>query len=356
MSSCLPVNQRQSVVMSSIEALSEEDLRSTLPWTYFLVSFHQKTGREAFHQLRAIIGDEVLSKALPIRRGGFLEVKSRPRRCLSFLITETKLSSDLYTCFPALPPAQWCCFPDNAELGLRLKSPHPNFEGQVWNYQKQSGDPNAIMTSDKGENFDFNIWLEDVLDPSTNGTVEARYPFDLLYEHPQLPILNGISGEDVIMPSLSISHYQRPQPGRQNAGLTIGDRISPQMREKMELLHPSSEETKTKAYRLIEGWRRWLSMPGLNPLLSRIVSDYLNANSAKALSSIAALIIRLKAHGYEREYAGRSEYRSDVLLEETLQFVRSLLPRAFLQELILHEIIISWYWHKSLVTYKEPEE
>lgn len=343
--------------IGSIDALPQDGLCSAFPWTYFLAHFHQKTGREAFRHLQAIIGDEVLLKALPIRRGGFLEVKSRPRKCLRLLITETKLSSDLYTCFPDLPPAQWCCFPDNAELGLRLKSPHPNFAGQVWNYQKQSGDPNAIMTSDEGENLDFNIWLEDALDPSTSGTVEARYPFDLLFEPPQLPILNGISGEDAIMPSLSISHYQRPQAGRQNTGLAIGDRISPQMREKMELLHPSSEETKTKAYRLIESWRRWLSMPGLNPLLSRIVSDYLNANSAKALSSIAALIVRLKAHGYEREYVGRREYRSDVLREDTLEFVCSLLPRVFLQELILHEIIISWYWHKSLVTYyEEPEE
>lgn len=76
----------------------------------------------------------------------------------------------------------------------------------------------------------------------------------------------------------------------------------------------------------------------------------------QTLSSIAALIVRLKAHGYEREYAGRPEYRSDVLLKDTLEFVRSLLPRAFLQELILYEIIISWYWHKSLVTYEELEE
>ena len=97
-------------------------------------------------------------------------------------------------------------------------------------------------------------------------------------------------------------------------------------------------------------------MPGLNPLLYRIMSDHLNANSAKALSSIAALIIRLKAHGYEPEYAGRPDHGSDVLLEDTLEFVHSLLPRAFLQELILHEIIISWYWHKSLFTYGQPKE
>ena len=339
-----------------IETLSQEDLRSTLPWTYFLISFHQKTGREAFHHLRAIIGDEVLLKALPIRRGGFLDVKSRTRRCLNLLITETKFSSDLYTCFPGLPPAQWHCFPDNAELSFRLKSSHHNFEGRVWNYQRQSGDPNAIMTSDKGENFDFNIWLEYALDPSINGTIEARYPLDFVREHSQLPVLSGISSEDAIMPSLSVSHYEPSQPWRKNAGLTIGDRISPQMREKMQLLHPSSEETKAKAYNLIEGWRRWLSMPRLNPLLSRIVSDYLNVNSAKSLSSIAALIVRLKAHGYEFASATKPDQRLDVLLKGTLEFVRSLLPRAFLQDLILHEIVISWYWHKSLTTYEGPGE
>ena len=339
-----------------IETLSQEDLRSTLPWTYFLVSFHQITGREAFHHLRAIIGDEVLFKALPVRRGGLLDVKSRTRRCLRFLITETKFSSDLYTCFPDLPPAQWHRFPDSTELSLRLMSPHHNFEGQVWSYQKHPGDPNAIMTSDKGENFDFNVWLEDALDPSTDGTIEAQYPLDFVYEHPQLPVLSDISGEDAFIPSLSISRYQRSQPWQKHTGLAIGDRISPQVRGEMELLHPSSEETKMKAYSLIEGWRRWLSMPGLNPLLYRIMSDHLDANSAKALSSIAALIIRLKAHGYEPEYAGRPDHGSDVLLEDTLEFVHALLPRAFLQELILHEIIISWYWHKSLFTYGQPKE
>ena len=198
--------------------------------------------------------------------------------------------------------------------------------------------------------------LEDALDPSTNGTIEARYPVDFVHDHPQLPVLSRISGEDAIMPALSISRYEPSQTRRRSTGPTIGDMIGPQLRERMELLHISSEETKRRAYNLIEGWRKWLPTPGINLLLYRIVDGYLQANSAKSLSGIAALIVRLKAHGYERAYAPRPDQESDVLLENTLEFVRSLLPRAFLRDLILHEIVISWYWHKSLVTYEEPRE
>ena len=342
--------------IGSIDALPQDGLCSAFPWTHFLAHFHQKTGREAFHHLQAIIGDEVLLQVLPIRRGGLLNVKSGARRCLSLSITETKFPSDLYTCFPGIPPAQWHCFPDDAELSLRLKLPHHNFEGQIWSYQKRSGDPSAIMTSDRGEDLDFNIWLEDALDPSTNGTIEARYPVDFVYDHPQLPVLSRISGEDALMPALSISRYEPSQTRRRSTGPTIGDMIGPQLRERMELLHISSEETKRRAYNLIEGWRKWLPTPGINLLLYRIVDGYLQANSAKSLSGIAALIVRLKAHGYERAYAPRPDQESDVLLENTIEFVRSLLPRAFLRDLILHEIVISWYWHKSLVTYEEPRE
>ena len=354
MGSYSPDAQRQSGLMSSIEALSEEDLRSTLPWTSFLLTFHQKTGREAFQQLQAIIGDEVLWRVFPIRRNSLLEVKSGTRRCLSLLITETSFSPDLYTCFPGLPPAQWHCFPDNAELSFRLKSPHPNFEGQIWNYRKRAGDPVAIMTSDKGETLDFDIWLQDALDPSTKGTVEARYPTEFVPSNLQLPGVSDVSVEDSIMPSLSISRYDRSQPWRQNTGLTIGDRVSSQMREKMELLHPGSKETKEKAFRLIEGWRRWSSVPGLNPLLYRIVHNYLNDNSAKSLSGIVALIVRLKAHSYEFGNAARPDQGLDSLLKDSLEFVRIFLPRAFLRDLILHEIITTWYWHKSLDVYEKP--
>lgn len=341
--------------MGLLEALSKDVIAAAFPWTYFLTHFHEKTGREAFHQFQAMIGDQALLQALPIRSGGLLMVKSGDRLCLHLVITESILPRNLHTCFPDIPPSRWHRLPENAELRLRFKFSHHNFEGKVWNYQHHSDQPIAIMSSDKGENFDFNIWLEDALDPASNGTVEAPYPLNFLSEHPQFPALNGVLSKDAIMPSMSISQYERSEPRRRDPRLTIGDIISPHIRQKMELLHPASKETKAKAYRLSEGWRGWATNPRLNSLLSRIVSEYLNTNSAKALSGIAALIVRLKAHGYDSAFASRPDYGSDALLEETLDFVRSYLPRAFLQDLILHEIIVSWYWHKNLARYEEPQ-
>ena len=112
----------------------------------------------------------------------------------------------------------------------------------------------------------------------------------------------------------------------------------------------------TEASNLIERWRKWLSTPDLNRLFALIMSHWLHANPTEALSNMAALIIRLKTHGYENAYTSQSREVCDVPLEDTLEFVRSFSPRAFLRALILSEILIAWYWHKSLAICGSTQE
>ena len=194
--------------------------------------------------------------------------------------------------------------------------------------------------------------LSKILSIRLDSEVETSQSFDFLYQHPQLPILNKIPGKDEVILNFSMTNLQYSQSRQNNIRLTIGDRISSQTRKELELLRRNLEETKARGYNLIEDWRKWLSTPGLDPFFSRIMSGHLNVGSTKTLSGVAALIIRLRAHGYEHAYVRKLDHMLNDLLKNTLEFIRSFLPRTFLQDLILHEVIVSCYGKKNVYSTK----
>lgn len=70
------------------------------------------------------------------------------------------------------------------------------------------------------------------------------------------------------------------------------------------------------------------------------------------LSGPVALISRFRSRGIWIEQISKMhtayEQSIDNLYKSSLQFVIKNTPKAFLKDLILSEIIISWYWDQNL--------
>jgi hypothetical protein len=222
------------------------------------------------------------------------------------------------------------------------------------------------MTSDEEGELELRSWLEDAIHPAERGELLARCPLEKVWDRPPfLPLSDMVPLKDRLFPSLTYSPKKGREPVRRSYAPTdrltipLMSLIDEQSRE--ALYRRTSEstdlETGKQAQRLLAEWERSVNRPEVNKLLTRMIIGRLATGSVDALAGITALIHRLRAHGYGDAYDG-SQYQqmtpkpSDSLLNETLEFTRAFLPRAFLRDLVLSEILISWYWRKILISTK----
>ncbi len=114
----------------------------------------------------------------------------------------------------------------------------------------------------------------------------------------------------------------------------------------------ADSEKKAEADDLVNRWKKWAQQLNINRFLARMITGRLNAAGPNGLSGVAALIARLRCRDlwtdriYGRDTDGGKTV--DTLYESTLEFVCRTTPKAFLRDLILSEIIITWYWNQRL--------
>jgi len=313
----------------------------------------------------SIVGNSVIRNTLPFLPGRQWVVKAGSRTCLKLTVVHFQAGNgDLYECLQGREPAQWFHLPDYIALELRLDQSHTYLgeAGCIWQYHKNSHDEHAIMTSDAEGEIEFPTWLSDAIDPSTQGVLEAWCPFSEFWDDPpSLPILQRSLCQDIWLPphtssSEKISPYRSQ---KQSGGFRIGDVIDDKSRANINRLSSQSTALSKDVDNFIERWKAWSNRPDINRYLARLITGRLRANPSGTLTGAVSLFARLKVHGYDKVFMGDTlSHRASetyTLLEETLHFVRTFLPRAFLRDLILSEMFISWYWHKSLALIMRTE-
>ena len=347
------------------QAVSKETLRTSFPWSDFLARFHYDKGEDAIKSIRSMLGDGVLESLLPYSRGRVWDIKAASGARMSVQISRSSAeASELKNLLSQKEPSTWCKIPDRIDLELLLLHSQRDLgkAGSVWRCRKTSGDEEACLFSEEGRELDLPVWLEDAVYPDETGSLMARCELELFWDAPPyLPLLKNVRLNDLFFsdPEEQEEHplVHTPRPRVVNKGLaTLGELMNIQDRKILtkQYFEIGKPEQKAEADFLVQRWQRWAQQTTVNRFLARMVTGRLRKLGPSGLSGMAALIARLRSRDLwtDRIYGWDVDGGKGInaLYERTLELVRSATPKAFLRDLILSEIIISWYWNQPLAT------
>lgn len=273
------------------------------------VFFHHESSENSHQKIREMIGDDIIEKLLPFYKGRIWEVKYSSKTYLNLEIISSKKES-VHKFLQNCKPVNWYQLPNNFNIKFYVK-PSSRYKLQsetIWNLCKKE-DQQTVIESDATE-FSFLSWLQAIIKLSGKIFITAKIPLQNIWNNPpNLPILEKIY---------------------------------------------SGNSINKLAYKLLKQWREWKDGKNVNSLIKRIIEGRLEAYSIYTITGASAFILRLKANGYESSIFQNSDltYKEDKktekLLNDTISFVSSFLPDAFLRDLILSEILINWYWNKNI--------
>lgn len=350
--------------VGSLRVVSKETLEKSLPWSDFLARFHYDKGKDSVKAIRSILGDAVLENLIPYSRGRVWDIKAASGTRATIKITDSSAKAlkfeDLFAC---RQPCMWCRFPDEIELELSLLNSHHYLgkAGSIWSCVKTADDEHACLSSEDGSQLDLPIWLEDAVSPDETGRLVAHCALEALWDTPPyLPVLKNACRKDLsFVEPVQEAHTGTRRPRTQTSGrslATLGDLLDSRTRGDLakNLFEVADPEKRAEADKLVDQWRKWAQRSNVNPFLSRMVTGRLSAVGPAGLSGVVALIARLRCrnHWTDRVYGWDADGGKAVntLYERTLEFVRQTTPKSFLGDLILSEVVISWYWNQSLAT------
>ncbi|QCQ21935.1 hypothetical protein [Desulfoglaeba alkanexedens] len=347
---------------SGIQAVSKETLQRSFPWSNFLVRFHYDKGEDCFECIRSMLGEKTLEILLPYTRGTVWEAKAASGSKVSVQIIDSSAEpATLKNLLSGKEPCGWYTIPDEIELELSMLYSHRDLgkAGSLWKCRKTMKDDEVCFLSDAGRELDLPVWLEDAVYPDQTGSLLARCDLEQCwYAAPYLPILKHIGRSDLFFaePKKDPEQpVQKRRPQAHNTGLTtLGELIKAQdwktfTHQYFEVCKP---QERTEADSLVEQWQKWGKRTTVNRFLGRMVMGRLRKDGPNGLSGVAAFIARLRARELwtdaVRGWGADGGKGIDRLYERTLELVRKTTPKAFLRDLILSEIIISWYWNQPL--------
>jgi hypothetical protein len=347
-----------------LQAVGKKTCRTSFPWSDFLVRFHNDKGEDCFKCIRAMLGDEILERLLPYSRGTVWQVKVTSGLRVSVQVAHSSAEIPaLKDLLSSKEPCIWCKMPDEIDLELSLLHSHGDLgkAGSVWRCKKTAADEEVCLLSEEGRALDLPVWLEDAIYPNQSGTLIARCELESYWDAaPYLPVLGQVRRNDLIFAEPKKEEEQpihRSHPKVVNKGLaTLGELMKTQDRKALtnQYFEVCSQEERAEANFLVERWQRWGQQTTVNRFLARMVIGRLRKHGPNGLSGVAALVARLRArdlwtdHVYGWDADGGKGI--NVLYGRTLELVRRITPKAFLRDLILSEIIISWYWNRPLAT------
>ena len=351
--------------------IDETSKLTKMPWSSFLELFHLTTGSGVLRNLRVFLGPEVLRNALPFSRGSIWEIRIGSKPCLRLqIVSQMDLSYPSSICLEKNVPAKWYHIPEGVEIEFCVTHPHKTALGdsnKIWRYILPQGENEPVVISGS-ESFSFSEWVERVANRHDSGYMVPQIPIlELWADPPILPILNGLSLRDafsyhrIMLPqevdnTNSFENNRKPILSQSTAMAQAFSRCLTDKRTTVfdkdisQLVDPAQiEEGKA----LFSRWNSWSREKGSNPLFRRMIRERLKHDPLNALSGATALFSRLKAHTYwgiANKSAQLPDKSTDLnsLLNDTQLFVKSFLPQSFLRDLILSELIISWYWRKKI--------
>ena len=351
--------------IGGLQVASKEILAASFLWSKFLVRFHYDKGEESFKSIHSMLGEGILENSLPYSRGRVWHIKAASGARVSVQITRSSAAPwKLKDLFEHREPCMWHKFPDEIDMELSLLDSHRDLgkAGSLWKCMKTAEDQQACFFSETGRELDLQVWLEDAVYPDETGSLMARCELELIWDNPPyLPIMKNITRNDVFFADTEKEEksplLHRSRPKVVNKGLaTLGEFMNIQDRKvlKNQYFDASNPGEKAEADYLAQRWQRSAQQTTLNRFLARMITGRLRELGSNGLSGIVALIARLRSRDLwtERTYGWDVEAGKAInaLYERTLELVRTDTPKAFLRDLILSEIIISWYWNRPLAT------
>ena len=351
--------------IACLQAVSKETLRASFPWSDFLVRFHYGKGEDSFEIIRSMLGDGILKSLLPYSCGRVWDIKAASGKRVSVKVTSSSEETpQLKHLLSHKEPCLWCKIPDEIELEISLLHSHHDLgkQGAVWRCKKAAEDEQACLYSEEGRVLDLPVWLEDAVYPDEKGRLMARCSLELFWDTPPcLPVLKQVHRNDFWFADFekeeerSIIHKSRPVGD--NKGLaTLSELMTAQNRKVLtnQYFQVSNQKEKIEADLLVQRWHRWAQQTTVNRFLARMVTGRLKEAGPNGLSGVVGLIARLRSRDLWTDricgWDGDGEKAMDALYGDTLDIVRRTTPKALLRDLILSEIIISWYWNQPLAT------
>lgn len=338
----------------------------SLIWINFLKCFHEEQGEGVFELIQMTLGENALIRLLPYTQGNIWEVKSVSGNRFSIKIIRSSVDkTNVRTFLINRKPCEWNRLPDNIEIDFALQNNHC-YVGKVntkWRLVKN--DEKVSLTSEKYRygQLDFEYWLRDAITPDETGRVKPLYPLVSMWDTPpELPVLKTINlTEQSFMDGAQelLNHKQDIPASYSHVNLvTLADLLDSRAREELACSFFGDQEKKAEADRLIKRWRRWAEPFNVNSLLVRIIKGRLDKEGPNGLSGAVAFIARMRCRSElwnARVIGADIERALDTLYNNTLQFVCQNKPISFLRDLILSEIIISWYWNKTYAELRQNE-
>jgi len=322
------------------ECISNNINLKFMPWSHFLNVFYHKKGDNTCQELKRLLGTSFIENAIPFSKGTQWEVKRDYKRCLTLQIRSSSidLSKEGFRCFENCCPSEWCYLPKGIEIELLMDRAHKYLgaAGTVWKLFHQGENQNPIFISDSDGILEIDYWLEDAVDKGNTGSIQARLPINELWDNPvYFPVLKALEQKNYI--------FIWDDTGSKSESVF----------SKFEYLL-ADEKTKIEADDLVNRWDKWSLNSEVNPLIRRFIRGRLETSKENALSGGLAFIARLKASGFENSilkhpFRESSYYKnSEALFKRTFEFVKKFLPQGLLRDLIISEVIINWYWNKTL--------
>ncbi len=295
------IHRERPVDMSEVlENLEEEKKLSLIPWSYFTCLFYNNKSRYFIDKFTSLIGREIIIHLIPFSEGSQWNVKDDGETRMILKVISSSFDNTVEELFYTYSPSDWYNMPSEIELTLS------DINGKEdWMFIKKKRDKFPCIISSSGDSMSVNKWLKDIL---KSNTIQARMPLEQIWHKSlYLPVLKWINSEDQIFVT-----------GKNSSGI-ISDIMDPEINK--------------KAIRLLDRWEHI----SLDPLLVKMLGERIKMKSPDALTGGVAFICRLKSRGYE--------IPSDLekLIKDTFDFIKIYLKRAFLRDLILAEIFISWY-------------
>jgi len=318
--------------------LSTVDLQS-MPFSYFLSLFQRGITQGPYNELKNILGDKLLEIALPFTKGSKWEIRSDSRTFLTLLVISSSLEVTAVglKCFGGCSPIQWCCIPKQIQMDLRMEQAcrYLGKAGTVWRLCQTVGDQKPLLTSETEGILEIDYWIEDAVGEGKNGFLQACMPLEKLWDNPpNFHLLEKIKLRD--------TRFAK-EDGKNEFGSILSSL-------------KVDKATNDYAFDLVNRWGKWSSYPDVSTQFRRMIKGRLEFNAVRSITGALAFISRLMAIAQEASVFRMKTDQSpaikimDSLVIDTYEFVKEFLPRAFLRDLILSEMLIGWYWQKRLWT------
>lgn len=353
-----------------IQHLGEQKAWLQMPWSSFLIFFHGGCRHNHIEKLTEILGMNLMKRLFPLSKGNIFRIRSGTGEVARLrILSDIDIKSKFGATFDFLPPSEWCRIPEQISFDFSLVpissvAACSFIQKTVCSFRLTGCDKEPFIKTCNGE-FPFSQWLVNEKGFKESGSIIPEIPIRAIWANPPTPdIVKRINREDLfsyeticlednldgIKPlNKNLKHFQhQPTAMAEAFAECIGNKKA--QVDHVERFLPRIEKNTRKAFHsLIARWKEWSRSSAIHKLVRLVIEQRLEKEPLHALSGAAALMSRFQAHDYQT-LIGMPNYQS--LFSETRSFAAEFLPKSFLRDLIISEILISWYWNKRYLEFK----